>query len=170
MNGQTTLTGFDSFESIAILLGLIHDYWLPLLAAIAFFVSSLFRSAQSPTPTNLDAGEGSRRSGLFDSNELPFYLWALTASLANIRGITIVSGTYHRIWEVFLGLGLALIALTLVVGLEAASSLLQNRSSVRSQWPLRLSGTKVLITAAVMVDFVLSLFFILYHLEMGRGT
>ena len=170
MNGQATVTGFESFESTAILLGLIRNYWLALLVAMAFLIFSLFRNAERPTSTNLEAVEGSRRLGLFNPNELPFYLWALTATLANIRGITIELGTYQRVWDVFLGLGLALIALTLVVGLEAASSLIQNRLFVGGQWPAKISGTRVLITAAVMVDFVLSLFFMLYFLEMSRGT
>ena len=170
MNGQAAVTGFESFETTAILHGLIRDYWLALLVAMAFFFFSLFRRGQRPIPTNLESVEGLRRLGLFNSNELPYFLWALTATLANIRGITIELGTYQRVWDVFLGLGLALIALTLVVGLEVASSLIQNRLSVGSQWPVRISGTRVLITAAVIVDFVLSLFFMLYFLEMSRGT
>jgi hypothetical protein len=161
---------FDIFSFTATAQRFVEDYWLPLAVALLSFAHTLFHAIPKTRPPVLFERLYSDRSRPISSRNLAFFLWALAATIANIGGIRISTGTYRSVWDVFLSLGLAMFALTLILAIEVAASIIRDRrsrgTSLTNCPPARRLGLQAMVTASVFVDFVLSLMFILYLLEV----
>jgi len=160
---------FEGFQFAMAAETLLLTYWVPLSVAIVssgFVIARRLRSSAQPEALKPFHG----RTVTFSIHrDIPVFLWALAATISNINGIRIHTGHYTSIWDIFLAIGLALAALSMVALIGVASALVGRTSNelLSSAADLTLTEYTVpaLVVAAVFADFVHTLLMISTYLE-----